>query len=268
MTELFGPFEKTIIIVLVILFGAYFALDYYCPSLFYPELENIHSDRLVMMSPEPRKGQVVPASEYSAYISNPAMFLGQNEVGGGRGNGQYDSKKIEVFSKGMDGKEHPANAYLLGFVPFRTSQFWLPLLAVSLRVRYMRDDIITPGDDTWQTSLQTYRRMWGDCEDHAILLADWMIGLGYDARVVLGNVRGEGHAWVVLYKDGNEYLLESTDKASRRRYPLVSLHPEYVPVAMFNREHFWAVMTENRGWRNQLTTQSWVILSDFKETIF
>ena len=131
----------------------------------------------------------------------------------------------------------------------------------------MRDDEIRIGNDTWQTSLQTYVDRWGDCEDHAILLADWMIGLGYDARVVLGMVKGEGHAWVVLYKDEKEYLLESTDKASRRRYPLVTLHPEYVPAIMFNQDHFWARMT-TKDRRGRIKSDEWIMLSDFKEASF
>jgi len=137
-------------------------------------------------------------------------------------------------------------------------------LAVSLRVRYIRDDEINRGDDTWQTSPETYIKMKGDCEDHAILLADWMISLGYDARVALGTVNGEGHAWVIFYKDGKEYLLEATDKASRRRYPLVSLHPEYVSAVMFNRDHFWIRVKQNRYDQ----TGQWTQLSDFKETLF
>ncbi|MEI7998375.1 MAG: transglutaminase-like domain-containing protein [Candidatus Omnitrophota bacterium] len=269
MNELLGPFEKGVIAVLIVLLGIYFALDRYCPSMFYPELDYVHKDLSVSMKPEPRKGEIIPVSEFSAYLSNASNYQGREQIGGGQGSGSlYDPTKIQLFKKGLDGKDHPVNSYLLGFVPFQSSQYWLPLLAVSLRVRYMRDDEYIPGDDTWQTSLQTYTRGLGDCEDHAILLADWMIGLGYDARVVIGNVKGQGHAWVVLIKDGKEFLLEATDKASRRRYPLVELHPEYDPVAMFNQDHFWGLITENRGWNNRLSTQSWVILSDFKEMYF
>ena len=268
MNEILGPFEKSIIGLLVVLFGIYFALDHYFPSIFYPELNKVRSDPAVSISSTPRKGQVVPVSDYSAYLSDPSVFLGQDEFARKSGTSQYDATKINWFAKGTDDQQHPSNAYLVGFTPFYTSKYWLPLLAVSLRIRYMRDDEIKINDDTWQTSPETYVRMWGDCEDHAILLADWMIGLGYDARVVAGTVNGEAHAWVVLFKDGKEYLLEATDKASRRRYPLIELHPEYVPAFMFNRDNFWAVITENRGWRNRLSTKRWVELSNFKENLF
>ena len=265
MNDLFGPFEKLIVAVLVFLFSIYYVLDRYVPSIIYSELNNVHNDFSVSSHMAPRKGVVVPAGEYSRYLSNPESFL-PNEFSQPQ-NSQYDPAKINWFAKGTDGEKHPSNAFLVNFAPFETKKYWLPLLALSLRVKYLRDDDIKIDDDTWQTSPETYLRMAGDCEDHAILLADWMINLGYDARVVAGIVHKEAHAWVVLYKDGKEYLLETTDKASRRRYPLVSLHPEYSPAFMFNRDHFWVMTRDNRGWRNRLSTQSWVELSDFKESL-
>jgi hypothetical protein len=258
-------FEKSIVGLLLGLFVICFAIDHYSPLIFYPELNRVSDDPAVLVNPAPRKGQVVPVSEYSVYLSDPSVFLARDEFAKKSGDSRYDATKINWFSKASDGKKYPSNAYLLGFSPFHTSKYWLPLLAVNLRVRYMRDDVIKVGDDTWQTAPETYVRMWGDCEDHAIFLADWLIGSGHDARVVAGTVKGEAHAWVVLYKDGKEYLLESTDKASRRRYPLVSLHPEYEPVFMFNRDHFWAVITENEDRRNRIAAKSWLVLSDFKE---
>lgn len=261
---MFGRFEKSIVSLLVILGGIYLALDNYLPYIFYPELRKLHGGLSTSMKPAPRKGQVVPASLYSAYRLNPSLILTKDEFAKKSKTIQGDLKKINWFVKGTDGEEHPSNAYFLGFTPFDTNKYWLPLLAVSLRIKYRRDDQ-TKFIDIWQTSLETYIRMLGDCEDHSILLADWMTGLGYDARVVVGTMNGEGHAWVILYKDGKEYLLESTDKASRRRYPLVALHPEYIPAIMFNRDHFWIQKQDARG---RVQPGEWIILSDFKETIF
>ncbi len=263
MYEFFGPVEKAVLGFLVLLFGIYFALDHYSPALFNPELNKVSSDPLVAISARPREGQVVPVSGFSESLSGAPSIDRQDGFVQETGGSGYDPKKINWFAKGVDGLKHPANSFLVGFSPFYTQKYWLPLLAVSLRVRYMRDDEVIKDNDTWQTSLDTYTRRWGDCEDHAILLADWMIDLGYDARVVAGTVNGKGHAWVVLFKDGKEYLLESTDKGSRRSYPLVELHPEYVPEVMFNRDRFWAVATEHRGWRDRLSTKSWVELSRF-----
>lgn len=264
---MFGRFEKSIFGLLAILFGLYFALDHYFPAIVYPELKKLRNDPSVLIKAVPRKGEVVPTSVYSAYLFNQSLFLGQDDFGKKSENSPGDPKKINWFVKGTDGKEHPSNAYFLGFIPFHTNKYWLPLLAVSLRVKYKRDDEIILGKDIWQTSLETYIKMRGDCEDHSILLADWMTGLGYDARVVVGTAHGEGHAWVVLYKDGKEYLLETTDKASRRRYPFVALHPEYVPAIMFNRDHFWMRITKQKGFR-RVQSEEWIILSDFNETFF
>ena len=246
MDELFGPFEKSILGLLAVAIGLYLILARLGNSFPDQDLKQLYSIPAPLMDSNPRTGDVVSASQYSMYVSN------------------NDPEKINLFAKGTDGKKHPSNAYLLGFAPFQTQKYWVPLLAVSLRVRYMTDAIIKYDDDVWQTSVETYKRMWGDCEDHAILLADWMIKLGYDARVAVGTVNGQGHAWVVLFKDGKEYLLEATDKGSRRRYPLVALHPEYVSFCMFNRDHFWAVLTK-KDYRGRIQSQEWAILSDFRE---
>lgn len=260
MNGFWGPFEKSIAGLLGALFLIYFALNRFSPALFNPELKNIHDNPYIYVSSSPRKGRVVPINEYSAYLSNPSAFWG--------GISHYDPKKISFFAKGTDMREYPVNSYLLGYHPFSTNKLWLPLLAVSLRVKYARDSEINIDDDIWQTSIETYVKTRGDCEDHAILLADWLISLGYDAKVVVGTVKGEGHAWVVLNKDGKEYLLEATDKASRRRYPLVDLHPEYVPVVMFDRDHFWVMTTRSTGLRSMPYTKEWTLFSDFKETAF
>ena len=98
--------------------------------------------------------------------------------------------------------------------------------------------------DVWQTSKESFVNLRGDCEDHAIVLADWLIGLGYDARVVVGEVQFKGqarggHAWVVLFEDNKEYLLEATRKAKWNLLPRASSLPYYFPAEMFNRKNFW-----------------------------
>ena len=84
----------------------------------------------------------------------------------------------------------------------------LALYTVARRKRYQYDHITYPGrSEVWQSSQQAFYSAVGDCEDHAILLADWLIGLGYDARVAVGDYDGAGHAWVVLFAEGQEFLL-------------------------------------------------------------
>lgn len=51
--------------------------------------------------------------------------------------------------------------------------------------------------DVWQTSQGAFLKGKGDCEDHAVILADPLIDIGLDARVVLGDYRGRGHAWKI-----------------------------------------------------------------------
>ncbi len=266
---MFGSFEKFMCLFIAALFGLYAALDHYCPVLLYPELRGARAHFSAIVNTTPRRGKVVPVSEYSAYVSNPSGYrkisLTSEEIVEMANSPQYDPTTINHFAQGADGQRYPANAYFRSFVPFRTQKKWLPLLALSLRVRYVRDDAVIKDIDIWQTSVQTYALMRGDCEDQAILLADWMIGLGHDARVVVGTANGEGHAWVVLFEDNKEYLLESTSKASRRRFPLVSFHPEYIPYFMFNRDDFWVIESQKQGQWNRFTPRGWVRLSVFQE---
>lgn len=144
---------------------------------------------------------------------------------------------------GLDRQHHFANSYLVGFKPFETEHTWVPLYTLAMRKRYEYDHIQYAGlRDIWQNSRQAFYYTRGDCEDHAIILADWLIGLGHDARVVVGTYKGEGHAWVVLFKEGEAYLLEATSKQKRRNlkhYRLASLATEYQPLYQFNRNKFW-----------------------------
>lgn len=139
------------------------------------------------------------------------------------------------------------NDYLEGFEPYPVKNIMEPLYVISQRKQYQLDARQYSGrQEVWQTSREAYRFSRGDCEDHALLLADWLIAMEEDARVVLGEYRGGGHAWVVLLRDGKEYLLEATKKKGLSRskpYPLATLHKDYQPVYMFNRSEFW----ENMG---------------------
>jgi hypothetical protein len=136
------------------------------------------------------------------------------------------------------------NGYLNGFVPYNVQNIWMPLKYLQTRLKYQSDEVgYNNRKEVWQTAKESYIKLRGDCEDHAILLADWLIGLGYDARVVVGKVkfagRLGGHAWVILLKDGQEYLLEATKKSKWNILPLAKSLPYYFPKFMFNRKDFW-----------------------------
>ena len=174
-----------------------------------------------------------------------------------------------ISAQGLDHLHHFANSYLIGFKPFKTESVWVPLYTLALRKHFELDHIQYSGlDEIWQNSRQAYYYTRGDCEDHSIILADWLINMGLDARVVLGKLKGHGHAWVILLIDGKEYLLEATDKRKRRslnNFQLARIVRGYAPIYQFNRDQFWF----NAG--NSLTTQysgkHWILKSRFVKYI-
>ncbi len=145
---------------------------------------------------------------------------------------------------GIDRNHHFANSYLIGFEPYKTDKVWQPLVTLALKKTYQfdHDQHGLAWKDVWQNSQQAYLYSHGDCEDHAILLADWLIAMGYDARVAIGKIPSGGHAWVILFYDEKEYLLEATSKRRPRSigdFSLAKYAPEYQPRYMFNRTKFW-----------------------------
>jgi hypothetical protein len=166
---------------------------------------------------------------------------------------------------GIDRRHHFANSYLLGYQPFESEHVWVPLYTLTLRKRYQYDRLQYSGlQDVWQNSKQAFYFTRGDCEDHAIILADWLIAMGVDARVAVGSHRGQGHAWVVYFDRGKTYLLEATSKKRVRRMgaiPLASMMTAYHPTHQFNRDNFWV----NTG--SPFTTRydgpQWILKSRF-----
>lgn len=206
----------------------------------------------------PREGTVVPLDSFGLerdYVLEP------NDLGFIKKYAQ-PVEQYTYMGPGIDGKLRPANSYLVGYTPFKTEQLWVPMVALANRLKYKRDfSVFSMRQDAWQTSRQAYRTRKGDCEDHSILLADWLIELGYDARVVVGMHNWEGHAWVVLFKDGKQYLIEATDKDKTQKFRPVRNTFAFRPDVMFNREYFW----RNSG-RRYLTSYSsggWMKTSRF-----
>lgn len=144
---------------------------------------------------------------------------------------------------GIDRRHHFANSYLVGYQPFESQRIWVPLYTLAMRKRYEYDHLQYSGlQDVWQNSKQAFQYTRGDCEDHAMVLADWLISMGVDARVVIGTHREQGHAWVVYFDNGKAYLLEATSKRRERRMgaiPLARMMPAYHPTHQFNRDKFW-----------------------------
>lgn len=154
-----------------------------------------------------------------------------------------DQHAQALTAMGIDKKHHFANSYLIGFKPFDTDRHWVPLYMLASKKLYQYDHLQYSGlKDVWQNSLQAFKNTRGDCEDHAIALADWLIGLGLDARVAIGDISESGHAWVIVFKDGKEYLLEATRKSRVRqwsKYRLAKTETDYHPTQLFNRNTLW-----------------------------
>ncbi|MEO0423471.1 MAG: transglutaminase domain-containing protein [Pseudomonadota bacterium] len=174
--------------------------------------------------------------------------------------GSRDDTATTASALGLDDLHHFVNSYLIGYQPFETDQLWVPLYVLASRKVYEFDHLQYTGlKDVWQNSAQAFRQTRGDCEDHAIALADWLIDMGVDARVALGDYKNEGHAWVMVNRDGLTYLLEATGKQRLSRwseYRLAATETDYRPKYMFNREHFWVntgsvftVRYEGASWR-------------------
>ncbi|WP_323846482.1 transglutaminase-like domain-containing protein [Microbulbifer magnicolonia] len=172
---------------------------------------------------------------------------------------------VTASARGLDSKHHFANSYLVGFRPFETEQLWVPLYTLAIRKEYQYDHLQYAGlADIWQTSRQAFYQKRGDCEDHAILLADWLIELGVDARVALGTHNGQGHAWVVAIVDGEEYLLEATSKRRQSTWqamPLAELAEGYEVEFQFNRNFFWA--KKDAASTRQYRGSHWIRKSQF-----
>ena len=147
---------------------------------------------------------------------------------------------------GSDRKHHFVQGYLSKYMPFETDQLWIPLYTISMRKKYEYDEAQYNGFvEIWQNSMEAYANTRGDCEDHAIILCDWLNSLGYQARVAAGLHNSTGHAWVVLYMDGKSFILEATQKSNLKNnshYPLASILPEYKPEFMFDHDFYYVPM--------------------------
>ena len=119
--------------------------------------------------------------------------------------------------------------------------------------------------DRWQLAVETQNLGTGDCEDSAILLTDWLLARGIEAKVALGKY-GDigGHAWCVARVDDREYLLESTMEGNPDidRPPLVSrVGSRYVPEVMFDRWHIYVRAFPQKPWDGDYWSEkNWIAL--------
>ena len=124
-------------------------------------------------------------------------------------------------------------------------QIWTGLVSNN---RYQRDAERIGGADSWNMPEETLRRGTGDCEDTSLALAQLLLARGYEARVVLGKHKGQGHAWCILRGEGQSYLLETTaSRLPAERPPLISdLAFDYEPEYQFDHARMYFKNFE--GW--------------------
>ena len=123
----------------------------------------------------------------------------------------FDSERnpATMTTMGMDWKHHFVNSYLVGIRPFAVENPWLPLYVIAKTKTYQLDSEQYKTPELWQNSAQAFMLPRGDCEDHALALADWLISEGVDAKVVIGKYKQGGHAWVVASQNNKIYLLNN-----------------------------------------------------------
>tara|TARA_R110000851_G_scaffold189677_2_gene339937 strand:+ start:6432 stop:7301 length:870 start_codon:yes stop_codon:yes gene_type:complete len=175
------------------------------------------------------------------------------------------TETVAMSAQGVNRSHFLVNAFLEGYQPFTVENVMMPLYVLAQRKNYMLDSLQYSGrEEVWQSSREAFLFPRGDCEDHALALADWLIAMNEDARVVLGDMDGNGHAWVVLFKNGKEYLLEATRKNRLERnkpYPLAMLYPDYHPTFMFNRKGFW--MNNGSKYTTDYSGKHWQKTSEY-----
>jgi hypothetical protein len=114
--------------------------------------------------------------------------------------------------------------------------------------------------EVWKTSRETWNEGTGDCEDTSILLADILIGAGFDARVAIGwNGNIGQHAWVVVRLEDKQYILETTLQKKIERSDLAALEEAsafYQPEQLFNRENIYYTIARPDRFRTDYFSSS------------
>ncbi len=211
-----------------------------------------------------RTGEVISSEQIQSWLDNSKKT--QQQLAYSMRWLDDTRRQFTESSMGVDRKHYIANSFLVGITPFATENPWLPLYTLANRKTYQLDSEQYQGADVWQNSAQAFANLRGDCEDHAIVLADWLISMGIDARVVLGRYKQGGHAWVVAFMEEEAYILEATSKRevqNWKHYPLASVASHYFPSAMFNRKSFW--LKRGSAHAKDYSDSAWEEVSHFEK---
>lgn len=160
-------------------------------------------------------------------------------------------RTYDLLAADMLGRYHRANAFLEGTrappavgtdADNRLEELTALWSAVVKHCRYAKDLSGLSGEkDSWQRPSETYSFRNGDCEDTSLLLADWLISRGFNARVAIGDAVGQGgHAWCVVDLDGRQYVLETTLAKTPDVPPETQLVADrYRPRYLFDRQSIY-----------------------------
>ncbi len=157
----------------------------------------------------------------------------------------------DLLAADMFGRYHRAHDYLEGMSPppgvgSGAESRFDEMMAIWKKAvescRYAVDLGGSNGEkDTWQRPSETYSFRNGDCEDSSLMLADWLIARGFDARVAIGQALAQGgHAWVVVRLHDKQYLLETTMNEVPQMPPEpVVAKGRYQPQFLFDRRNLY-----------------------------
>ncbi|MDB4908765.1 MAG: hypothetical protein JWO05_3549 [Gemmatimonadetes bacterium] len=104
-----------------------------------------------------------------------------------------------------------------------------------LECRYEHDEVLFGEADFWQHPSTFERLRSGDCEDFAVWAWRKLVELGQDVDLVAGWCVRDGeldgrHAWLLLRREGVEYLFEPVARAREDMLrPLSEVREDYVP---------------------------------------
>lgn len=138
---------------------------------------------------------------------------------------------------------------------------------VAAHCQYELDQERPSGDEDevrelWKRPSETWSEAAGDCEDTSILIADVLVGAGFDARVAIGwNGNIGQHAWVVVRAGGKQYLLETTLQQEVTREDLMELGEatdSYRPEQLFDEERiYYTTARPDRFGRDYFSESLW-----------
>lgn len=268
-------FKKVVVIIPFIIALLLYLAQQIRTTLFELKIDHQIEDALRRTSQEP--DVIVTAGNYVQILRNGNKFAekqihqhfqnrSRNEMTAGVAYWSFQNNPPVIASAfGTDYLHHFVNHYLVGYAPFKTNNLWMPHYTISMRLKYQLDAQQYGGfKEVWQNSREAFINTRGDCEDHALALTDWLIEMGIDARVALGDYKNEGHAWVVVFLENGVFLLESTSKQKMRswsHYPLAKFEKNYHPKFMFNRDYFW--INTGSSFTTRYEGNNWVKVSRF-----